>query len=220
MLLRRKFIVFNALEECFDEVRLDYTLLGDLEGLERHSGLSSRYPASNLYRTPVKFLSTPCEVDETWLCKEIWSWIQKGKARAMSEFMGNSHHITARISDQIGPSDPCRGLRQEERELIAKSRTVEPSGAVALRQQIKDIRARVSKIPELNQLMAIRRGSPATLQDLSDISGSVPGQKVYYVDWFEMYSEVYIMTIASAGKEPDVCYMRVPETSVRDFIQF
>jgi hypothetical protein len=27
------------------------------------------------------------------------------------------------------------------------------------------------------------------------------------------------MTIASAGKEPD-CYMRVPETSVRDFIQF
>jgi len=33
-------------EECFDEVRLDYTLLGDLEGLERHSGLSSRYPTS------------------------------------------------------------------------------------------------------------------------------------------------------------------------------
>lgn len=82
----------------------------------------------------------------------------------------------------MGPSDPCRGLLQEERELIAKSRTVEPSGAVTLRQQIKDIRARMSKIPELNQLMAIRRGSPATLQDLSNISNSIPKQKVYYVN--------------------------------------
>jgi len=120
-------------EKCCDEIRQDYTLLGDLKGLEMHFGLSKGFDDANIYREAMILLGLSGGADPAWRDKEMWRWIQKAKARSLSEFMGIGYRTTARMAQQLSSFQKYQALLQKEREFVHKARDVYITDAPAVR---------------------------------------------------------------------------------------
>lgn len=158
--------------------------LDDLDGVYQRQRLSRfQLTAYTAFVAVNLLLSEPGKSPSTETVEECWQWVQKYKARSLTQTISLRIPVPKELEDRILKSDDARPLYQEMLALQAQIDSVEQSSRFDLRRRMDKLRERMKQDPLLEMIIALREGSPLTLTDVAAIEEDA-AKPVVFVDWF------------------------------------
>jgi len=135
-----------------------------------------------------------------------WNWLQKSKARSISDMLALGinipHHFRHLIEFDAEVVEMC----EKEQSLMQELQAAEEEAVFALRAKVEALRAEMKAKPALQQLLSYREGEPTTVEKLQNISvrtGPKPARKIFFVDWF-IYMGRYVVGFIVSSTGVDV----------------
>jgi CHAT domain-containing protein len=182
--LMSNFLVEAEKIEAFcDAVRRSSASTRGTSSLLEKRGLISGNQFRSLYSNAIEICMDLGDLPAAWL------WIQKSKARALSDLFGSRALIPPFLLQTITSDQDARELY--EKDLLATEAALKggPLGYLNARRQAESIRAEMRKHPQLSQILDIREGSfnlnfyEPELTNVAKLSNMDP-KSIKYVDWF------------------------------------
>jgi len=138
----------------------------------------------------------------------LWEWVQRAKARSLSDIMGLGTLIPKRLQEQIKHDKVLSGMLDDELDLMQQLRDGEGSEKLRLRHELEALHAKMGEHAELRELLSLRSGRPINFQEAQDIicgfaTNPNPANLVF-VDWFCCNDEIYLTILTGSG--PPKCY--------------
>jgi CHAT domain-containing protein/tetratricopeptide (TPR) repeat protein len=170
-------------EELYDSIRRSSLSTDCIESLFEKRGVVSNKELQKLYANAVEACLRQGNGPQAWL------WLQRGKARALSDYFGIRALIPERLLAEIGADPNTRALYDLERESNSAIIKASPQDYVAARRKAEETRVEMRKHPLLAQLLNIREGTfnvqfeKVELQSALEMTGRDP-KTVKYIDWF------------------------------------
>lgn len=170
-------------EELCDSIRRSSLSTERVESLFEKRSIVSDSELQKLYSNAVDAFLGQNNASQAWL------WLQRGKARALSDLLGIRALIPDRLLAEIKADSIAQNLYEKERESSAAIAKASPQDYVAARRKAEADRAEMRKHPPLAQLLDIREGAfnvkfeEVELQSALSMSGREP-KTVKYIDWF------------------------------------
>jgi CHAT domain-containing protein len=118
-----------------------------------------------------------------------WIWIQKGKARALSDLFGVRAFVPSSLLQTIYDDPAAHKLYQQELKSTENALHASPHAYIGAARKATADREAMKAVPVLAQLLAIREGAFDVSLETSHIQQSlnlsnVESQKLKYVDWY------------------------------------
>jgi CHAT domain len=181
-------------EKFWDEQRSDLSALGGKAALISKQLFRRDEKVRNVYECGLKSSIR----SEDW--KALWSWIQKSKARSLSDMLGLGINIPKDLERRIKEDVNAQKLVDREIELVNKVKNG-PADNVFVRKDIDRQRQAMRKLDILDDLLAIREGREVTAEQLRATSQSIEPKKksrrIFFVDWFSTDGNIGMLLTSS-----------------------
>ena len=106
------------------------------------------------------------------------------------------------LIETIETTSQARELLLAETDLIKSLKIAPAERRLGLRNELEQLKTKMSAIPELEELMVLRYGRAETLQGLNWLfEETTATDQIVLVDWFSTGNHVYI-TIVTRNREP------------------
>tara|TARA_R110002003_G_scaffold9_14_gene488 strand:+ start:34609 stop:37839 length:3231 start_codon:yes stop_codon:yes gene_type:complete len=173
----------NFAEELYDSIRRSSLSIDCIDSLFEKRDVVSNKQLQQLYANAVNACLVLGKDFEAWL------WLQRGKARALSDIFGIRATIPERLLAQIRADTDAQAMYDRERENNAAIAKALPQDYVSTRQKAEAVRVEMRKHPLLAQLLNIREGTwnvqfeEAELKSALEMTGR-DAKTIKYIDWF------------------------------------
>lgn len=132
---------------------------------------------------------------------KLWCWVQRSKARSISDLLGIGLHMPTHIEQQLADNPALNTLRNNERELVSKLKDAaskQPSDQFYLWTKLENHRARMRKHAPLRELLDMAAGATVLPQQLFNLNALHPesARKIWYVDWMVLNGMIWILAIS------------------------
>jgi len=143
-----------------------------------------------------------------------WKWIQRGKARSLSDLLGLHNNAPATLLEKAIEDPQARQLFDEESRLLKDLSACPPENRFQVRLKLSELRQKMTTISVCDPVLNLRSGAPMTLENISSI---FPAQaKVLCVDWVVCQDSFWLFTIRP-GEDP---VMRPVDISVSQVVNW
>ncbi|KAK6339264.1 hypothetical protein TWF718_008686 [Orbilia javanica] len=197
-----------------DYRRSELSSLGGLQAILEKQALARDYRFQSVGEIAVHYCV------ESWSAEQAWYWVQKQKARSVSDLMGlgySSYAYSARINTG---SEQVATLLEEHMKLLSKIRDASPGNRLFLRANHARLLERMTQHPELKELLHLQLGQPIELDDLESIFLSDTGfqsNEIVLIDWFSTETDIYMIS-CRLGEPPRISKLSKPVKYVVEWI--
>ena len=189
---------FNKADECLEKLRMGLSALPGTRALEIKSQTSLFHFQNQILIEEIKdslfsgihrlkYLGGKGNVDS--LFGELWNWIQKSKARAISDLLGLNAAVLKPIEQRLSSSSKSRikferwmGMRKD----LSRRRSLNHP-TLDIEQEIQDLENQEDTSPELKEIFSLTQGRAVGLEDMNQLFDAMPPEqrsKVALIDWF------------------------------------
>ncbi|KAK5746897.1 hypothetical protein LTR17_000528 [Elasticomyces elasticus] len=185
-------------ESGFDDRRKEISVSTELTAVEDKQHLAKDKHVRDIYRFAVQV----CILDRDSV--QAWDWIQKAKARSLSDMLGLGSLVPETLRADIENDDEARKLYEKEKTItqqIARSTEFQRFG---LRLQLRDLQDQMIALPNLRTLLHLRYGGATNASQLANrCSHALPRymNRLVFVDWYVKGQEVFVF-ILRIGDDP------------------
>ncbi|KAH7094909.1 CHAT domain-containing protein [Paraphoma chrysanthemicola] len=170
-------------EDLCDSIRRSSLSIDRIDSLFEKRGVVSNTQLQQLYANAINACLILGKDSEGWL------WLQRGKARALSDVFGIRATIPERLLVQIRADADAQALYDRERESSAEIAKALPQDYVSSRQKAETVRGEMRKHPLLAQLLNIREGSWNVQFEESELRLALQmtgrdAKSIKYINWF------------------------------------
>jgi CHAT domain-containing protein len=172
-----------AADKIITSKELNASLMDGVQGVDERLKVSKYHSSFWTVHLAVRLLLTahPKLSDED--VKQLWAWVQRYKARALSRTMGTRKQDPRNLVDQI-KSSPELDLQYQE--LLRLEKLVEATSMedrFNIRQHLHKHQDTMKKDPLLRQIVDIREGTPLELFEIAALEADARSS-IVLVDWF------------------------------------
>ncbi|KAF3937291.1 hypothetical protein ABW19_dt0201472 [Dactylella cylindrospora] len=150
-----------------------------------------------------------------------WQWVQKQKARSISDMMGlgNIEHDPLSLEAK---TDPKAGeLVEQYSNLLSQIRDASPGERMHLRARLAEVTEKMHEYTELKEITHLRLGYPIEPGDLDQMvppSQIQDDKKIVFVDWFSVGVVIYAL-VSRPGQPTMIHNLTKPVSFVLEWIQ-
>ena len=193
-------------ENLRDRTRQELSILPGLQSLRAKQSLSSDDLNQKIYRTAIYVSNFEGRV------QDAWNWIQRYKARSLSDLLGIGCIIPSILSEKIQSNAEVCELLKQEAALAQRLERGQPETRLSDRVELDTLRQKMKEFPLLDELFALREGRSEQISDLDWLFHLPPGtgHQVAVVDWICVANFIYIVILDETLKP----YMERLATSV------
>jgi CHAT domain-containing protein len=190
-------LCLKEIESLIDEERQNLSALGNEQALLAKQNLSRQPYMSKLHETVIVLLG---EMGDE---KALWEWVQRSKARSLSDMLGLGVNLPGDLRARIEADPKAKELIDKEEELVKQATTAAATAQFLARKQLETHRKIMRLHDHLRQVLELREGKPvswARLKTTSTISHLGLSRRAWYVDWF-VYNGTIFLIVVSEEKE-------------------
>lgn len=129
----------------------------------------------------------------------VWHWLQKAKARSVSDLLGLGIHIQGDLKAHIAADPKARIMLEKETALLEKIEQDKTDSQFFLRKELEALRKSMHKVKCLDELLNLREGqsvSQARLKELRKVQGVARGdRRTFFADYFIVNGNVLMLVI-------------------------
>lgn len=151
---------------------------------------------------------------------EAWNWVQRSKARALSDILGTGSVPPSRVMTDIQKHPDSFQLLTQERELAVRIDKTDPIERVELRKQLEALRQRMREDPSLSEYMELRVGIAVDATDLNSMFSetALGGRTCVCVDWFAVEDQMFLIAVRP-GSRAEIVELPVSLDRIRSFVR-
>ncbi|EXJ76623.1 uncharacterized protein A1O5_01131 [Cladophialophora psammophila CBS 110553] len=182
-LLKYWLVEAQKIENFCDAIRRSVAMTSDVQSLLEKRMIISGHQYRKLYDNAF----TACMITDD--AAAAWQWVQKSKARSLSDVFGIRAVLPVSLLAAIKADSEAHALFEKERLLGAAALKTGPLEYLNARRQAEEVRLRMKEHPLLAQALNIREGafdigfSQVALGEALDLSGGTC-ENVKYVEWY------------------------------------
>jgi tetratricopeptide (TPR) repeat protein len=188
----------RSAERFVDQQRQEVSILSGIEAVSTKRRLSSDEHVRNIYRFAIDVFHRR----DDW--QEAWQWVQKSKARSLSDLLGLGALVPQSLIDRIQEQKTTRDLYEGERKLFERLSAASDIDRFPMRIQLEHHQKTMKEHHHLKELLNMREGVPVPLEELR-VASSPPGRSrqgrgIVFVDWFIAQFDISVVVIKSDGE--------------------
>lgn len=184
-------------EESWADQRRDMSVFATLEAVSRRQQLHSARKPRDIYEMAFHICQREGKMHD------IWHWVQRAKARSLSDQLGIGMLIPATIREQIIGEPKLWDLVKQEDELTRQIAASETAARLRLRGELHALHRRMAEQPLLSTVLDLRRGNPVTLPQVLHLELQPVGESrqtgIAFVDWVDINGDIWIMVLRKDG---------------------
>jgi CHAT domain-containing protein len=131
--------------------------------------------------------------------KSAWRWVQRGKARSLSDLLGLGAVIPAKFLMQADNDPEAKRLLQEEHEILQELAESSPDKRFQLRLTLSRLKENMMKVPVLEPILDLRNGRSVNVETLKTLFGE--RKNLLCVDWAISNNTIVMFTVRP-GDDP------------------
>lgn len=187
-------------ESFVDRQRQEVSILRGMAAAVAKGRLSSDEHARKIYRIAIQVCNGAGNV------LDAWSWIQKSKARSLSDLLGLGVFIPLELTERIQHDTTCRQLFEDEHRLAEDLAAAPDTERFKVRIKLENHQKTMREQAVLAELLDLREGVPIALDELlasrtKDHIRNRRNQTTVFVDWVATESGIS-MYVVRQGEKP------------------
>ncbi|KAH8692556.1 CHAT domain-containing protein [Phaeosphaeriaceae sp. PMI808] len=177
-------------EQRMSSIRSEISVLGGMSAIVNKQAFSSDENFQSLY----SFAMQICfQQNDTNLA---WQWIQKGKARSLSDLLGLSVQVPQTLRLEIEGQLSSKHLFDEENATLKAISEGKNEDLFFLRVYLEKIRAKMTADPLLQELLDLREGNPIQLRSLQALLQRTSAtHRTICIDWVIFDCQIYMFAV-------------------------
>lgn len=188
----------KELDAIIDRQRSDLSALGTKEAILAKQNLRHSEHAGIVYDIALRLSAA------TGRKKDLWQWIQKNKARSLSDLLGLGAHIPLNLRQRITSKPVELELLMKEEHLVTSIQGMASPKRFFARKELETHRQAMRDHDNLLELLDIRTGAPVSLQRLQQTTLMVPSptkRLTWFVDWLIADGDVSYAIVSNGGEQ-------------------
>ena len=151
--------------------------------------------------------------------KEAWNWVQRAKARALSDILGTGSMPPSRVMADLERHPDSFQLVAWESELATRIKKVPPAERPGLRAELEALRQRMSSDALLSEYLELRTGAVLAAADLEMMlrESDAAARACVCIDWFAIGDRLFLVAVRP-GAEPELIPLSLSLSKVRTFV--
>jgi hypothetical protein len=187
-------------ESFVDRQRQEVSILRGMAAAVAKGRLSSDEHVRNIYRMAIQVCISAGNV------LDAWSWVQKSKARGLSDLLGLGVFIPLELTERIQQDTTCRQLFEDEHRLAEDLAAAPDTERFKIRIKLESHQKTMREQAVLADLLDLREGVPIALDELftgdtKDHTRNRRNQTTVFVDWVTTDSG-FSMYVVKEGEKP------------------
>lgn len=131
--------------------------------------------------------------------ENVWNWIQRSKARSVSDMLALGINLPADLSAQVDAHPDSRAQLYQERDLLRRLEVTESTQKIYLMKQVEALRKKMRSDPILKQVLDLREGQPTSLSALRALGKRMASDgRVLFVDWTTINNEICCVIVSES----------------------
>ncbi|RTE84299.1 hypothetical protein BHE90_001098 [Fusarium euwallaceae] len=127
-----------------------------------------------------------------------WHWIQKAKARSISDILALGINLPASLRNELNKNDELVKMMDEESSLVNEVSSVSVENGLHARERLEEHRGKMEEEPLLKAILDFRQGQPTTLTRLMGLRPPQVKRNIFFVDWFVMSGEFWMALVSAS----------------------
>ncbi|KAL9100371.1 MAG: hypothetical protein Q9163_004241 [Psora crenata] len=178
-----------------DQHRNELSVLQGLQAIITKQQLSSEKHVRDIYRFAIQV----CRGIGDW--EGPWNWVQKSKARSLSDILGLGILIPRAIVEKIEEQEATKKLFEEEGALLQRLSDAPSQEKFQIRVQLDTHQKNMREHKSLQELLNLREGISVTLDELRNVSNgkeqSWDGRPMVFVDWIITEFSIFMCVVTT-----------------------
>ncbi len=207
---------FRDAEKGYDRLREELSTLGGLDAISNKRQLSSSKHVRDIYRFAIQI----CFTERRNL--ELWAWIQKGKARSLSDLLGLGILAPKTLMDRISGDEFARSQIEEEISLSNRLVVAPALDQFDLKISLEKLRQQMKEHSSLKELINLREGSSVSLGELQEQltvnNRRLAVGELILVDWVFKFDDIW-MLVVRASSDPVMEVLPISAGTVKLWVQ-
>jgi hypothetical protein len=205
-------------EKYMDQQRNEISVLGGVDALTNKQQLSANKHTRDMYRFALQICLQESDISNAW------QWVQKAKARSLSDILGLGMLIPKELRVSIDQDLKAKELFEEEEQLLRAIQRASDSDKFPLRTKLEEHRTQMAEIATLKQLLDLREGVPVNLTALSKSSGLNANtetdhqRRIIFADWAIKSNDIFLF-VSVDGNIPRSYHLPVKLGEVHEWIK-
>lgn len=207
---------FLKMEKWADLRRDELSTLRTLDSIRTKQQLSSQKSLRNMYSMSLEACIRLGRFDEGW------HWIQKAKARSVSDLLGLGIKIPESLMADLRDNPIAISLLEEETAMQKTISELPGEKRAAFQNEMNVLRQRMEKHDALRKIMGLRKGHATTLSNLQwvfdDKSLPMQNRSIIFVDWASApYNKHLFMFVVDESRHPLYFQLDIGITDVENW---
>ncbi|KAH6616945.1 CHAT domain-containing protein [Chaetomium tenue] len=154
--------------------------------------------------------------------KPLWQWVQRSKARSISDLLGIGNIIPSDLAERINDDPSASSMLATETEIVKEVNTSTGADQFAARRRLDLHRRKMRSNPHLAELLDLREGKPVEWKQLAELAKhdtSTQPRRTWFVDWVVANGLVFIILVSDEKEFYHVEQLDMNVTAVTGWIQ-
>lgn len=206
----------TAAERGFDERRNEISVTTGLRAVQAKQFLAKDKHVRDIYRFAFQLciLITRDEVS-------AWEWVQKAKARSLSDTLGLGAIVPANVRESVTRDEKAFSMFQKEQRLIDDLQHSAPAEKFSKTIELRKFRNEMREQPSLRPLFELREGVALSAKMLkeacADPATGLTSHSFLFVDWYIKTDEIHIMLYPCDGT-PKRRFLGISASTVQTWV--
>jgi len=150
----------------------------------------------------------------------VWNWVQRAKARALTDTIGSGAIPPIRILDKLKADTQAFSILRQEREISSRISHAEAIERLQLREELANIHEAMRVNPTFADYLEFREGNVVTQDQLSQLLTDTSGKTRagICVDWISINDQLWMLT-NRPNEQPQIERLTLSMTDVMAFVQ-
>lgn len=207
---------FLKMEKWADLRRDELSTLRTLDSIRTKQQLSSQKSLRDMYSMSLAACIRLGRFDEAW------HWIQKAKARSVSDLLGLGIKIPESLMADLRDNPIAISLLEEETAMQKTISELPGEKRAAFQSEMNVLRQRMEKHDALRKIMGLRKGHATTLSNLQwvfdDKSLPMQNRSIIFVDWASVpHNKHLFMFVVDDSRHPLYFQLDIGITDVENW---
>ena len=201
-------------EKLIDDQRRDLSSLPSQEAIQAKQHLRKNEHITKVFQT------APVIFGLVGQNKLLWEFIQRSKARSVSDLLGIGDNIPADLVVRINANPHATSLLETEKALGRHMEKTAGMENFTARRQLDQHRERMRKNAELAELLDLREGKPVDWERLTKIKTlDTPAKSLatWFVDWITAEGSIFILIVSDQREEYHISQVDMTVDAVREW---
>ena len=211
-------------ESVFSLRNQESTWSSNLEGLEARERANTFDNSWKVSRIAIQLLNAGDVAPDEGRTMQMWTWVQRFKARSLAMTMGVSGIVPPVLLREIFASEKCRSMYEKMISLQNQIEKAETQEKFWLRRELDSHISEMRHEELLKEVCDLRDGRPLNVRDIDRISAIV-SMPLVLVDWFYVPGVMedngtLLLLTAKSGSCPTVTPLETTLAKVANWIDF